>query len=259
VFLPALDYKMQKQVLDLIMLLLLFVLSCLTSLLAALIGFGGGMLLIAILPLFLPAAAIVPVHGLTQLASNSSRVLFSLKHVLWSVVPGFLLGSLLGIMLFGWLWTQLPVQYLPLWIGIYILLSLWHPSFKALMSRYENFVWIGFIQTGLGLFVGTTGPIATSVLLKQNNNQNTIIVTAALMMSISHLLKVLVFGVIGFAYLDYHWPLILLIAGAVAGSYIGARLRPKSPDPRYIHYIRLGLSMLALQMIAAVFMELNPS
>ncbi|MDR7120477.1 sulfite exporter TauE/SafE family protein [Rheinheimera soli] len=235
------------------MLALLLIISCLTSLLAALIGFGGGMLLIAILPLFLPAIAIVPVHGLTQLASNSSRALFSPQDVLWPLVPGFLAGSVLGVAVFGWLWTQLPVQLLPLFIGFYILLSLWHPGFKALMSRYENFIWLGFIQSGLGLFVGATGPITTSLLLKQNADQNKVIVTAALMMSISHLLKVLVFGWIGFAYLEYLWPLVALITGAVAGSYLGAKIRPQKPDPRYIHWIKLGLSALALQMMIAAF------
>ncbi len=233
------------------MLLLLFIISCLTSLLAALAGFGGGMLLIALLPLFLPAAAVVPIHGLTQLASNSSRALFSPQDVLWPLIPGFLLGSLLGVLTAGWLWTLLPVQYLPVFIGLYILLSLWHPGFKSVLSRYENFVWIGFLQSGLSLFVGATGPIATSLLLKRSSDQNKVIVTAALMMSITHLLKVLLFGLIGFAYLDYLWPLVALICGAVAGSYLGAKIRPPEPNPRYIHWIKLGLSALALQMMLA--------
>lgn len=237
------------------MLALLFLISCLTSLLAALVGFGGGMLLIAILPLFLPAAAIVPVHGLTQLASNSSRALFSLEDVLWSLIPGFLLGSLAGVAVFGWLWTQLPVRFLPFFIGLYILLSLWHPAFKALLSRYESVIWIGFLQSGLSLFVGATGPLSTSLLLKQSADQNKVIVTAALMMSISHLLKVLIFGLIGFAYLEYLWPLFALITGAVAGSYLGAKIRPPKPDPRYIRWIKLGLSALALQMMVTVCID----
>lgn len=236
------------------MLALLLLVSCLTSLLAALVGFGGGMLLIAILPLFLPAAAIVPIHGLAQLASNSSRVLFSLQDVLWPLIPGFLCGSLLGVGLFGWLWTQLPVQHLPVFIGLYILLNLWHPGFKGLMSKYESAIWIGFLQSGLSLFVGATGPLSTGLLLKQSADQNKVIVTAALMMSISHLLKVLVFGFIGFAYLDYLWPLAALIAGAVAGSYLGAKIRQPEPNSRYIHWIKLGLSALALQMMVAALL-----
>jgi uncharacterized membrane protein YfcA len=235
------------------MLFVLFILSCLTSLVAALIGFGGGMVLIAILPLLLPATAIVPVHALTQLASNSSRALLSPRHLLWPLLPGFLLGSVIGVAVFGWFWTLVPVHLLPIFIGLYLLFSLWHPGFSSLMSRYENFIWIGFIQSGLSLFVGATGPLTTSLLLKQSQDQNKVIVTAAMMMSISHLLKVLVFGVIGFNYLEYLWPLVALIAGAIAGSYLGALLRPARPNPGYIRWIKLGLSALALQMILSVF------
>ena len=47
---------------------------------------------------------------------------------------------MLGVAAAGWLWTQLPVQLLPLFIGLYILLSLWHTGFQKLLSRYENFI-----------------------------------------------------------------------------------------------------------------------
>ncbi len=59
--------------------------SLITSLVAGVIGFGGGMLLIAILPMFLAPSLIIPVHGVTQLASNSSRMLFSFKDVQWAL------------------------------------------------------------------------------------------------------------------------------------------------------------------------------
>lgn len=52
-----------------------------TSMVAGLFGFGGGLLLIAILPAFMPASAVIPAHGVTQLSSNFSRMLFSIKDV----------------------------------------------------------------------------------------------------------------------------------------------------------------------------------
>ena len=55
--------------------------SFLTSTCTAIIGMGGGIMLISAMPGLLPAAAIVPVHGAVQLASNSSRVLLGLRHI----------------------------------------------------------------------------------------------------------------------------------------------------------------------------------
>lgn len=231
------------------MLLLLACCALLTSLLAALIGFGGGMLLLAVLPFFLPAAALIPLHGLAQLASNSSRALFAPRDVRWSVLPAFLLGSGLGVTVGFLLLSRLPLALLPLLIGAYMLLNLWHRGFKQLTGKAENFVLLGFIQTGLGLFVGATGPLTMTALLKQTQDQNQIIATSALLMTVSHLCKVLLFGSLGFVYSDYLWPLLAMCAGAIAGSWLGSRLRPPGQHQNYILLLKLALTLLALHLL----------
>ena len=45
----------------------------LTSCLTAVIGMGGGVLLLMLMPGLVPTGAILPLHALTQLASNVSR------------------------------------------------------------------------------------------------------------------------------------------------------------------------------------------
>ncbi len=231
---------------------MLFLLACcalLTSLLAALIGFGGGMLLLAVLPFFLPAAALIPLHGIAQLASNSSRALFAPKDVHWSVLPAFLLGSALGVAAGYLLLSRLPLAMLPLLIGSYMLLNLWHPGFKRLVGRAENFVMLGLLQTGLGLFVGATGPLTMTALLKKTQDQNQIIATSALLMTVSHLCKVLLFGALGFIYSDYLWPLLALCIGAIAGSWLGSRIRPAGHNARYLLLMKTALTLLALHLL----------
>ena len=81
--------------------LFLGIVTFLTSTIAAIVGLGGGMMLIAILPSFLPINALIPVHGLTQMTSNLSRAVFGYKDVQYEVIPKFLLGSFLGIGIFA--------------------------------------------------------------------------------------------------------------------------------------------------------------
>ena len=81
--------------------ILLALITFLTSTVAGIVGLGGGMMLIAILPSFLPLNALIPVHGLTQMSSNFSRAFFGYKDVQKEVIPKFLLGSLFGIALFA--------------------------------------------------------------------------------------------------------------------------------------------------------------
>ncbi|MEJ2763450.1 sulfite exporter TauE/SafE family protein [Photobacterium sp. MCCC 1A19761] len=232
--------------------LLLGAIALLTSTVAGILGFGGGMLLIATLPVFLHPAVIIPLHGITQLASNASRMVFSIKDVRWSLLPPFLVGSAVGILLFGFLLANLPTGLIPVAIGLYILLSLWSERFSQWIKRYENFYLVGGLQTGLGLMVGATGPLALSVLTKRLTDQNQIIATSALMMAISHIAKILVFGYLGFSFAEHLETLLYLVTGSIIGSWLGTRLRQFVGNPHMIMVIKLALSLLAIRMIMAV-------
>ena len=223
--------------------------SLLTSVVAGVLGMGGGLLLIAILPAFLLPSQIIPIHAVTQLASNASRTVFALKHVSWHLVPGFLLGSVVGCMVFALLINVIRVEYIPICIGTYILLSLWSKTFDRLIKRFETFFTAGFFQTGLGVIVGATGPLTNTLLLKSSDNKETIIATGALFMSASHTFKILLFGFIGFNYLAHIGLLIATCVGAIVGSWLGTRLRRKVPDERFMVVLKVVLTVLSLRMI----------
>ena len=93
--------------------ILLSALAMMTSAIAAVLGFGGGMLLIAALPVFLPAALVIPIHSVTQLFSNVSRMALSIKGVEWALLPKFLLGSLIGLGLSTLLLVNVSMAYIP--------------------------------------------------------------------------------------------------------------------------------------------------
>lgn len=233
--------------------ILLTLFATVTSAIAGILGFGGGMLLIAIMPSFLPAAVIIPIHGIVQLASNSSRVSLSLNQVAWHLLPAFLIGSVIGLGLFASLLLNISSDYIPLAIGSYILLNLWSKPFASAMKRFESFYVIGALQTGLSLIVGATGPLTQSILLKKLHNKDQIIATGAIFMSISHLSKIIIFGFIGFQFGEYLSTLILMSIGAILGSYLGSRARKKVDNPAYIRLIKYLLSLLAFKMIIFVF------
>ncbi|MGF1751909.1 sulfite exporter TauE/SafE family protein [Vibrio cionasavignyae] len=226
--------------------------ALLTSMVAAIVGFGGGMLLIAILPFFLSPALIIPIHGLVQLASNSSRMLFSLKHVRWQLLPRFLVGSVVGALMIGYGLSHISMKYVPVAIGLYILLNLWSPRFSASVSRYESYYLIGFLQTGLGLVVGATGPLSLSVLTKQLESKDEIIATSSLFMTISHLAKVPVYLSFTESMFSDLGLIAYMVLGAILGSFIGTKLRLSTKNDYIIKIIKLLLTLLAVKMIGEV-------
>lgn len=228
---------------------ILGLISFITSVIAGVIGFGGGMLLIAVLPLFLNPSLIIPIHGITQLASNSSRMVFSLKYVQWALLPKFLVGSLIGVFLFGFLLSNISTEYVPIGIGMYIILNLWSTRFNKLIKKYESYYVIGLLQTGLGLIVGATGPLSLTVLTKELSSKDEIIATSSMFMTISHLAKIPVFMAIGVSLLEYFNLLMYMVLGSILGSFIGTRIRLLSNNEKLIFVIKVLLSVMALRML----------
>ncbi|MDV6251219.1 sulfite exporter TauE/SafE family protein [Vibrio sp. EA2] len=226
--------------------------SMITSAIAGMIGFGGGMLLIAILPNFVSPSLIIPVHGVTQLASNSSRMFFSLDHVKWSLLPKFLIGSLIGMLLFGFFLSNISFDYVPAAIGTYILLNLWSKRFAHFIRRYESYYLIGFLQTGLGLIVGAVGPLSLSVLTKQLKSNNEVIATSSMFLTISHLAKIPVYAAVTSDLLSNLNLIIYMVIGSILGSFIGTKARFKAGNDKVIWIIKVLLTLLAIRMLITV-------
>ena len=233
--------------------LFLGIVTFLTSTIAAIVGLGGGMMLIAILPSFLPINALIPVHGLTQMTSNLSRAVFGYKDVQYEVIPKFLLGSFLGIGIFASILNFISLEYVPLFIGVYILLSLWSEKFNEKIKRYESYFLAGFFQTGLSIVVGATGPLTMTLLLKDYKNKDEVVATSAALMSLSHILKVFVFMYFGFVFFDYIGIIIAMVIGAIAGSWVGTKLRNIIDGKKFTIILKVLLTTLAIKVIVGVF------
>jgi len=229
--------------------IVLGIISLFTSLIAAVVGVGGGLMLIAILPSFLPIQAVVPIHGLTQLSSNISRAYFGFKDIQFEVVPKFLIGSVFGVGIIIFILDMISIEYIPLFIGIYILLSLWSKNFNEKIKQYESYYLIGFLQSGLSIVIGTTGPLTLTKLHKDYKEKNKVVATSALLMSITHCMKVIVFIYFGFVFFDYLEIIIVMSLGVIIGSYIGTKIRNKVDGQKLLFLIKIVLSLLAIKLI----------
>jgi uncharacterized membrane protein YfcA len=227
--------------------------SLVSSTAGALFGLGGGLILISFLPEFLPAEALVPVHGVTQLASTASRAVCSFRSIVWRLFPWFFSGSLLGAALFGVLVTNISTDYIPLLIGIYILLKLWSKRVGEILSSFDSLFVLGFLQTGLGIVVGSTGHLVMPRLLKEISDRDAIVATAGMFMSLSHALKLFAYGIIGFKFSQYSMLLACLVSGALLGSFAGTILRKNISNRRFNLVLKILLTLLALRMIYSAF------
>jgi len=80
-----------------------------------------------------------------------------------------------------------------------------------------------------------------------------IVATFAACMTVQHLLKMLVFGLIGFAFTDWLPLIIAMIAGGFAGTWVGLHILKKVPAERFQEIFRLLVTLLALRLVWQVF------
>ncbi len=227
----------------------LILIALVTSVVAGVFGMGGGVLLITLMPGLVPVGAIIPIHGVTQLASNSSRAVFGWRHIDASLIFPFATGALLGALLGGQIYQNLQLDWLPAFIGVFILAITWVPLPGVHGAGNWALVLLGFYQTGLGMLMGATGPLGAAVLAQRKQQRDWLVVNTATYMSCNHLLRIMVFGIMGFAFVDYLWLILGMIVGVIAGSWLGTQLRQYIPEGNFQLWFKLMVSLLAVRMI----------
>jgi uncharacterized membrane protein YfcA len=237
---------------ELLLVPIVFFTSCLT----AVMGMGGGVLLIAVMPGLVPASVILPLHAATQLASNSSRAGFGWRNIDPGIIPAFVVGAAVGAWLGSEVYQRLDMHWLPALIGLLILLFTWVPLPAVRGGGQLALVLLGFYQTGLGMVAGATGPVGAAVLLRRNTARDWLVVNTAVYMTLNHAIRVAAFVAIGFSFAPW-WPLLsgMVVAGII-GSWVGTRLRSFLPQVNFQRLFRWMVTLLALRMIALPMLAL---
>jgi uncharacterized membrane protein YfcA len=230
-------------------------LAFLTSCLAAVMGMGGGILLITLMPGFIPPSAIIPLHAATQFSSNVSRAVFGWREIDWGIVPAFTVGAIAGAWLGGEIYTSLNLQWLPALIGLIILIITWLPLPTVSGGGQISLLALGFYQTGLGMLVGATGPVGAAVLMKRSAVRDWLVVNTALYMTLNHSIRLAAFFAMGFAFFPWWQLLCGLVIASVLGSWVGTRLRSRVPQINFQRWFRVLVTLLALRMIAVTIIE----
>ena len=100
-----------------------------------------------------------------------------------------------------------------------------------------------------GPLIGATGPFIAPFFLGIGLSRFQLIGTKAACQATGHLAKILVFGVAGFAFLDF-LPLILGMAAAtIVGTALGTRVLHRIDDSLFTQLYRLTLSGIALRLV----------
>ena len=220
--------------------------SAFTSFITASAGIGGGIILIALMANVMPAHALIPVHGVVQIGSNAGRALIMLPHVDTLILLPFVVGSVVGAGLGGMVAVQLPSGWLQIALALFILYSAWAPAMKAIGK--SAVVTTGLISSFLTMFLGATGTFVSAMVKTLKLGRMEHVATHSTCMVIQHSVKVLAFGLLGFAYGPYLGLMVAMIASGFVGTLFGKRLLMKMNDQLFHKVLSIVLTLLAVRL-----------
>ena len=227
---------------------LLVMASLVTSFITAAFGIGGGVVLLVFLALVLPPVALIPVHGIVQLGSNAGRACIMLKEVMWRPILPFVVGAMIGAGLGGRVVVQLPPWVVQLALGVFIIWAV----FAKLPPIQQRYVLLGgVVSSFLTMFFGATGNFIAAMVKSMNLDPVPHVATHSLMMTFQHLVKVLIFGLIGFQFGPYMILIFGMVISGFIGTVIGSRFLTKAGGRYFKPVLNTILFLAATRLIWA--------
>jgi len=239
-----------------ITLLILGFTALFASALSAIVGMGGGVILLGVMALVLSPQLVVPLHGVVQLASNTTRTIVFLRHVNWTLVGIFGVFITLGVGAAAWLWTGGSVAWIKPLIGLFILFHLgmrqWAPTLRN--PPLWAYAPLGVVAGFLTLYVGATGPLIAPFFLRDDLDNEGVIATKAMCQTIGHVLKIPAFLAIGFDYFEHVELLGILLIVVIGGTLLGKRVLGHLSNTVFTRLFLGVLTLLALALAVTPFL-----
>ena len=226
-----------------------------TSVVSAVLGMAGGSMLLVVMLLYLDPVDAIPIHGIVQLTSNANRTLIHAKSLKKNLLLPFSLLVLPAGMLTLPLAQHAPAETLRLAIGVFVLVATWQSRWLLLgldparVAERPRFALLGAVTGGLSPIVGATGPFIAPFFLGLNLTRFELIGTKAACQAITHLAKIVLFGIAGFAFAEFVPLMLGMAACVVGGTYFGTRMLRKIDDSLFITLYKVALTAVAIRLI----------
>ena len=233
----------------------LCLLSFLTSAVSAAFGLGGGAALVAVMASVMPPISIIPVHAVVQVGSNFFRAVMMWRNILFTWMPQFVIGTIIGAAVGGQIVFALPKYVLQAVIGLFVLYAVWGPKMKAMEPTRMRFGAVGALASFATMFAGATGPLIAPFIRTSTSDRMMTVATHAAFMSWQHGVKILAFGYLGFAFAHYVPLMILMILLGLLGTWSGKFVLDWMPEHVFRWGFNLVLTVLAVRLLIEAGLE----
>ncbi len=237
---------------------ILAVAALITSIISAILGMAGGVMLLALMLCFMPHADAIPTHAAVQIASNGTRVLAFIGNVdrgafarfCIGVIPGGMIGMLL-------LWAlgepEQSEPYLKTLIGVFILVATYLPRGVGdgkTAGTWWDFPLMGLVAGTAALTVGAVGPLIAPLFARRGFVKERLIATKAVCQLVTHMMKIPAFLIVRDLEVARLGGLALvMIVMVIPGTLVGKRILKGVPERWFIIAYRVALTAAGLKVL----------
>ena len=223
-----------------------------TSVISAIFGMAGGMILMGFYAGQLPVQVAMVLHGVTQLFANGFRAFLLRERIFAPGLVWYGLGSLASLAFFAWLALVVARPTVFLFMGgIPLALSLlpnrWMPRFE----RPGAALACGAVCTGASLLSGVSGPLLDVFFVRAELDRFEVIATKAFTQAVGHVIKILYFAwLVRGPSLEMNvpwWLYPVLVACAWIGTRAGGRILEQLTDAHFRRWT--GRLVVALSLV----------
>ena len=243
-------------------LIILIISAFLTSSISAVLGMGGGIILLGIMAIIIPNGyMVIALHGIIQLISNTTRTFVFRKYLKKDLVKEFSIGAIIGaglsaIIIFLLIKifevssaSEIKVDFLKPLIGIFII---WYLFLKGPKKEKgsKSFIKVGSISGLASIFIGATGPLIAPFFLNSNLTKENIIANKAACQMITHLTKIPLFiFFFNVSYIQEYKLLLPLIIAVFIGTNFGKKILDMIHEKLFIKLFKIALFIIAIKLI----------
>ena len=230
-----------------------------TSVLSGIVGMAGGMVLMFVLISVLPVSSAMILHAATQVTANGSRAWMLRQHMLWRLLPPYLLGSAVAIAIAIFLVLIPDPAWVLILIGLFAWGGQWSKHLRGLdITKPLTTVVCGFSVTFAQLIAGAAGPLLDVFYLNSGLGRQSVVANKALTQTIGHTLRIVYYGLL--ISIDSQlvwWIFPLAIAAAITGTRAGVAILARWHDVGFQRISRqIILTIATACIIRGVFLLL---
>jgi len=233
-----------------------------TSSISAVLGMGGGIILLGIMAILIPEGyMVIALHGIIQLVSNTTRTYVFRNHLKKDLIKEFAIGVFFGVILSIIIIivliqffqvssaNEIKVEILKPLIGLFIIWYLFLKGSKK-EKQISSFIPVGAISGLSSIFIGATGPLIAPFFLSRDLLKENIIANKAACQMITHCTKIPLFiYFFNVNYLEEYTILLPLIFAVFVGTNFGKKILTFIPEKLFKKLFKITLFIIAIRLI----------